>query len=92
MNFLNPPTFATSAGLHTPGRSARGQRLVYISGQVPLDKDGQLVGAGDFGRQAEQVFNNLALALAAAGATFAEVVKKSRHVLAETVYDTREKD
>jgi len=50
-------------------------RLVVVSGQVALDGNGTLVGAGDFEAQAVQVFDNLAVALAAAGATFADVVR-----------------
>jgi enamine deaminase RidA (YjgF/YER057c/UK114 family) len=48
---------------------------VFISGQVPLDRDGKLVGAGDFRAQATQVFTNLQVALAAVEATWADVVK-----------------
>jgi enamine deaminase RidA (YjgF/YER057c/UK114 family) len=55
-------------------------RLAYISGQAPLDQKGNLVGAGDFRRQAEQVFANLDSALAAVGATFADVVKLNYYV------------
>jgi len=50
-------------------------RLVVISGQVPAGPDGQVVGAGDPAAQVRQVFSNLATALAAAGATLAQVVK-----------------
>ncbi len=48
---------------------------VYISGQIAVDAEGQVVGAGDFERQARQVFGNLHLALAAAGMNFSHVVK-----------------
>ncbi|TWD81398.1 enamine deaminase RidA (YjgF/YER057c/UK114 family) [Kribbella amoyensis] len=50
-------------------------RWVAISGQVALDADGELVGIGDPLAQARQVFDNLDRCLAAAGATFADVVK-----------------
>ena len=50
-------------------------RLVAVSGQVPLDADGQLVGRGDPEAQARQVFANLEAALAAAGASMDHVVK-----------------
>ena len=52
-------------------------RVVAISGQVALDENGQLVGAGDLEAQARQVFANLDRALAAAGASFADVIKLS---------------
>jgi enamine deaminase RidA (YjgF/YER057c/UK114 family) len=50
-------------------------RLVAVSGQVALDAQGQVAGAGDATAQARQVFENLRQCLAAAGATFADVVK-----------------
>jgi enamine deaminase RidA (YjgF/YER057c/UK114 family) len=50
-------------------------RFVAVSGQLALDEDGKLVGQGDPAAQARQVFENLRRCLAAAGATFDDVVK-----------------
>ncbi|MEU4657301.1 RidA family protein [Streptomyces sp. NPDC023723] len=50
-------------------------RLVAVSGQLPLDEAGRIVGAGDPGAQARQVFENLRRCLAAAGAGFDDVLK-----------------
>lgn len=58
-----------------------GGRVVAIAGQVALDVAGGLVGRGDHGVQAEQAFRNLALALDAAGATPADLVKYTIHVV-----------
>jgi reactive intermediate/imine deaminase len=49
--------------------------LVITSGQAAIDKDGNLVGVGDFAAQAEQVFANLAEVLAAGGSSLAQVIK-----------------
>ena len=49
--------------------------MVVVSGQVPLDEHGNLVGRSDPRAQAGQVFRNLTAALAAAGATMEQVVK-----------------
>jgi reactive intermediate/imine deaminase len=64
-----PPTNGYSHAVEFSGR------LVAVSGQVPLDADGQLVGAYDPEAQIRQVFENLRTALAASGATFEDVVK-----------------
>ena len=40
-----------------------------------MDEHGEMVGPGDPVAQAERVFENLRLALAAAGASFADIVK-----------------
>jgi enamine deaminase RidA (YjgF/YER057c/UK114 family) len=50
-------------------------RLVAVSGQVALAADGTVVGLGDPEAQARQVFENLRRCLAAAGASFADVIK-----------------
>lgn len=67
-------------GLPTPETythviAATGSRLVFIAGQEPEDKQGNLVGPGDLSIQAHQVFANLGRALAAAGARPDQVTK-----------------
>src|SRR5215475_11656737 len=56
-------------------------RLVVISGQVAQDEHGELVGPGDAGAQARQVFENLGRCLAAVNAGFVDVVKLGFYVL-----------
>ena len=48
---------------------------IYTSGTVAFDKDGNVVGEGDFYAQARQVFKNIEEILSAGGATMADVVK-----------------
>ena len=48
---------------------------IYISGQVALDTDGNLVAPNDLRGQSEQVFENLQAILEANGATWDDVVK-----------------
>ena len=56
-------------------QAVRAGNLVFVSGQIPLDPaTGQLVG-GDIGVQTEQVLENLAAILEAAGSGLAQVVK-----------------
>lgn len=79
IRFLNPAGLPTPAGYsHTV--DAPVGRTIYVSGQLPVDKNGKLIGAGDFAAQAEQVFANLKTALAAAGASFDDVVKLNMFV------------
>jgi reactive intermediate/imine deaminase len=73
-SFLNPDALAPPAGYtHVVGVPVG--RLFYISGQVPLDRSGDLVGAGEIAAQTRQVFENLSAALAAVGASWSDVVK-----------------
>jgi 2-iminobutanoate/2-iminopropanoate deaminase len=53
-----------------------GGRMIFCSGQIPLDPaTGEVVGAGDVRAQTERVLRNLAAVLAAGGASLADVVK-----------------
>jgi len=72
--FLSPETMSPPFG-YSHVVDAPAGRIIYISGQVPLDTDGELVGEGDFEAQARQVFANLSAALEAAGAGWNDVVK-----------------
>jgi enamine deaminase RidA (YjgF/YER057c/UK114 family) len=49
--------------------------MVFIAGQEPEDKCGNLIGAGDLAVQARQVFSNVGRALSAAGARPEQVAK-----------------
>lgn len=49
--------------------------MVFSSGQVAADTNGNVVGEGDAGAQSEQVFNNIEAALIAAGAVMSDVTK-----------------
>ncbi len=60
---------------------ATGSKMVYVAGQIALDGDGKLVGAGDMAAQAKQVYENIARALDAAGASFADVVKLNTYIV-----------
>jgi enamine deaminase RidA (YjgF/YER057c/UK114 family) len=55
-------------------------RMVSISGQVAMDREGRLVGEGDFRAQCVQVFENLRIALASAGLDFGDVVRTDMYV------------
>jgi reactive intermediate/imine deaminase len=55
--------------------AVRAGGLLFVSGIVPVDGEGRLVGEGDVVEQARQVFRNMGDVLAAAGASFADVAK-----------------
>lgn len=74
-------------GVHPPpgkySHAARVERgpLLVIAGQVSLDTHGKLVGEGDVGDQTRQVFRNMRAVLAAAGASFADVIEFTYYVV-----------
>jgi enamine deaminase RidA (YjgF/YER057c/UK114 family) len=55
-------------------------RSIYVSGQVSVDADNNVVGPGDLSQQAHVALENLSKALAAAGATPADVVRLGIYV------------
>ena len=77
--FLKPDGLAPATG-YTHVVVAQPVKLVFTAGQVANDKQGKLVGKDDLKAQATQVFENLKTALAAAGATFDDVVKITWYV------------
>jgi enamine deaminase RidA (YjgF/YER057c/UK114 family) len=78
--FINPPTLSTPRG-YTHVVTAAGGKMVFIAGQVAWDTEGEIVGKGDLRAQATQVYENLKAALAAAGATFTDVVKMNTYIV-----------
>jgi enamine deaminase RidA (YjgF/YER057c/UK114 family) len=74
IRYVNPPELNTPRG-YTHVVDTRGQRTIYISGQIALDQSGNIVGANDLQAQAVQIFENIKNALAGAGASFNDVVK-----------------
>jgi enamine deaminase RidA (YjgF/YER057c/UK114 family) len=71
--------------LHNPGFSqvvvASGTRSIHTAGQVSIDEHGALVGGDDLAAQTAQAMRNVGLALAAAGATYADIVKITTYVV-----------
>jgi 2-iminobutanoate/2-iminopropanoate deaminase len=66
--------------LYTHVVVASGQSLIFISGQLARDQDGNIVGPRDMRAQIKQVGENLRKALAAAGATLGDLVKTTTFV------------
>jgi len=62
-------------GPYSQAVTVSNRRLMFISGQVPEDESGNLVGPGDLETQTRQVFENLRRVLAAEEGTLADIVK-----------------
>ena len=81
IRFINPKSISKPPGythvveVMGPGRTA------YIAGQLGLDVNGKLVGAGDFRAQAMQAFENLKAAVAEVGAEMASIVKINNYIV-----------
>lgn len=80
IQFINPPGLFTPPG-YTQVVEITGGRTVYIAGQTALNQSFQIVGKGDFRAQAQQVFENLKVALTEVGADFTQVVKLNMYLI-----------
>ncbi len=49
--------------------------LVFVSGCVPMDEQGNLVGEGDLERQTRQVMENMRKVLESSGSLFSRIIK-----------------
>ena len=81
VRFVNPSAVVTPKGYSASVQVDLGTaRMLLISGQVPLDKQGGLVGKGDFGKQVEQVFTNIQGIIQEAGGSIDNLVKINVYV------------
>jgi len=75
---INPP------GVHTPQANyshvTRVGDTLYISGQLPLDEGGALIGPGDAEAQAEQCYRNIRRIVEHFGGTLDDVVKITQFI------------
>jgi enamine deaminase RidA (YjgF/YER057c/UK114 family) len=72
---FNPETMFVPTAGYSQVAEVKSGKLVYIAGQVPFDKSGNMVGEEYFLSQAEQVFRNIKTAVEAVGGSFSDVVK-----------------
>lgn len=72
---INPPSLRDMRQFYSQVIRTDGHTQVHCAGQVPVDADGQVVGRGDVVAQCRQALANVGEALAAAGATPADVAR-----------------
>jgi len=72
---LAPTADGKPIGMYSAGFVVDPARLVFVAGQVAMDAEGRVIGAGDVKAQAAQVYRNLAAVLAEAGSSLRDVVK-----------------
>jgi enamine deaminase RidA (YjgF/YER057c/UK114 family) len=78
--FLNPDTLTKPAAYSQVVEVTTPGRMIFISGQIGVGRDGKLV-EGEFRAQAIQAFENLKAALEAVGARFEHVVKMNSYLI-----------
>jgi enamine deaminase RidA (YjgF/YER057c/UK114 family) len=76
--YLNPLTLAALPGFT---HAVKVGPVTYVSGELPLDSAGHLVGANDLRAQARQAFANLEIALRLAWALPTDVVELRMYIV-----------
>ena len=83
-NTIHPPALhkRTVGGhlLYTPVVTVKGGTMVFVSGLLARDREGNVIGKGDMGAQIRQVGENLKLALESAGASLDDLVRTCTYV------------
>jgi enamine deaminase RidA (YjgF/YER057c/UK114 family) len=89
IRFTNPKSISKPPGYtHVVEVTAPG-RTVYIAGQLGLDLNGKLVGAGDFRAQATQAFENLKAAVAEVGEFEVDIDRRTARLAVADVIEGR---
>lgn len=88
MQPISPPSLSKPAGF-AHGWEVQGGKTVYISGQVAMDKEGQVVAKGDLVGQFRQVCENLKAIVTARAGQMNDIVKLTIFVLSKTEYKAR---
>jgi 2-iminobutanoate/2-iminopropanoate deaminase len=76
---IRTPTAPAAIGPYS--QAVRSGDLIFTSGQIPIDPATGAIIDGDVGAQTRRVLDNLAAVLAAAGASYADVVKTTIYLV-----------
>lgn len=74
VDFLNPSGMRTNPAFTNVVVASGSVKTVYVGALDPVDAAGAIVGRGDIAAQTAQIFDNLQVALSAAGARLEDVV------------------
>ncbi len=81
VKFVNPKAAPPIGGFtNTVEVDLGNATMIFIAGQTAFDKQGKIVGSGDFEAQAELIFQNLKAYIEEAGGTMADIVKLTNYL------------
>ena len=84
IDIYNPEELGQPLGLYKHITRVRASEFLFIAGQLSVDREGTIIGEGDFEAQMVQVFSNLGAALRSAGADFGNIVKFTTYLKRES--------
>jgi enamine deaminase RidA (YjgF/YER057c/UK114 family) len=81
IKIANPPALGRPLGPYSHVARVKAAEFVFIAGQVAVDRDGNVIGIGDFEAQCRQAFANLAAALASVGAGWGNIAQFTTYLV-----------
>lgn len=81
INIFNPDTLGAPLGQYSHVTRVKASEYLFIAGMLSADKDGNVIGPGNFDAQCRQVFGNLEAALKANGADFSNIVQFTTYLV-----------
>ena len=81
IEIFSPNELGKPLGQYSQITRVRASEFVFIAGQVATDAAGAVVGENDFEAQCEQVFRNIATALASVGGDWPNVVQFTTYLV-----------
>lgn len=81
ITIYNPEELGPPMGQYTHVTRVRAREYLFIAGMLSGDKDGNVIGEGDFEAQTQQVFDNVEKALRSARASWANVVQFTTYLV-----------
>jgi enamine deaminase RidA (YjgF/YER057c/UK114 family) len=81
IDIYNVPALGNPLGQYRHMSRVKASEFLFIAGMLSADKDGNVVGDGDFDAQCRQVFQNLHEALKSANARWSNVVQFTTYLV-----------
>ena len=81
VEYINPEGACPAQGLYSHVTRVPAGTLLFVAGQLAVDRDGNIAGKGDFDRQFHQIFENMAAVLEGVGAGFDDIAKFTTYLV-----------
>ncbi len=81
IKIYNPDTLGAPLGQYSQVTRVKASEFLFIAGSLAADRQGNIIGAGDFDAQCVQVFANIEKALAAEGAGWGDIVQFTTYLV-----------
>lgn len=81
MKIFSPETLGAPRGQYSQITRVKASEFAFIAGQLSADREGNIIGAGDFEAQCTQIFANIKTALESLGAGWGNVVQFTTYLV-----------